>query len=158
MDRKRIEGKNFDEERALYNETHADVLCCTFAGPADGESVLKEARDITVNECTFSLRYPLWHVVDFKVSNVTMDDKTRAPIWYAKHGVLRDCEIYGVKAVRDIHGKMISFVRNGKEHSITEKRYRLYTGFILFTNPVRVFFKKMWVRTKRLGKKILRRK
>ena len=58
----------------------------------------------------------------------------------------------------DIHGKMISFVRNGKEHSITEKRYRLYTGFILFTNPVRVFFKKMWVRTKRLGKKILRRK
>ncbi|MBO4746430.1 MAG: DUF3737 family protein [Clostridiales bacterium] len=101
MDRKRIEGKTFDEERALYNETHADVMCCTFAGPADGESVLKEARDITVNECTFSLRYPLWHVIDFKVSNVTMDDKTRAPIWYAKHGVLSNCEIYGVKAVRE---------------------------------------------------------
>ena len=58
----------------------------------------------------------------------------------------------------DIHGKMISFVRNGKEHSVTEKRYRFYTGFILFTNPVRVFFKKMWGRAKRLGKKILRRK
>ena len=62
---------------------------------------------------------------------------------------IRDC---------DIHGKMISFVRNGKEHSINERRYRLYTGFILTTNPVRVFFKKIWVRIKRLLKKILRRK
>ena len=101
MDRKRIEGKNFDEERALYNEMHADVVRCNFAGPADGESVLKEARDITVSECTFSLRYPLWHVVGFQADSVTMDDKTRAPIWYAKHGVLSHCEIYGVKAVRE---------------------------------------------------------
>ena len=58
----------------------------------------------------------------------------------------------------DIYGMMISFVRNGKEHSVTEKRYRAYTGFILTTNPVRVFFKKIWVRIKRLLKKILRRK
>lgn len=58
----------------------------------------------------------------------------------------------------DIHGKMISFVRNGKEHSIREKRYRFYTAFILFTNPVRVFFKRIWSRIKRLLKKILRRK
>ncbi len=100
-ERTTIKGQTFDEERALYNAAHTDVVCCNFAGPADGESALKEARDIKVKECTFSLRYPLWHVVDFTVSEVTMDDKTRAPIWYAKHGTLKNCEIYGVKAVRE---------------------------------------------------------
>ena len=58
----------------------------------------------------------------------------------------------------DIHGKMISFVRSGKEHSINEKRYRLYTWYVLTFNPVRVFFKKRWIRFKHLVKKIIRKK
>ena len=57
--RKEIFGKTFDEERALYNLTGADVIDCVFAGPADGESVLKEARDVSLENCRFSLRYPL---------------------------------------------------------------------------------------------------
>ncbi|MBO4650345.1 MAG: S24/S26 family peptidase [Clostridiales bacterium] len=57
----------------------------------------------------------------------------------------------------DIHGKMVSFVRNGKEHSVTEKRYRAYTALVLFFNPVRVFFKRIWIKFKRLVKKVLRR-
>ncbi|MBR5417398.1 MAG: S24/S26 family peptidase [Clostridiales bacterium] len=57
----------------------------------------------------------------------------------------------------DIHGKMVSFVRNGKEHSVTEKRYRAYTALVLFFNPVRVFFKRIWIKFKRLIKKVLRR-
>ena len=36
-----IENQQFDEERALYNLREADVKNCIFAGPADGESVLK---------------------------------------------------------------------------------------------------------------------
>ena len=79
MDRKRIEGKNFDEERALYNEMHADVVRCNFAGPADGESVLKEARDITVSECTFSLRYSgMWLVFRRTVSRWTIRPELRS--------------------------------------------------------------------------------
>lgn len=39
-----IESRQFDEERALYNLQNADVKNCVFAGPADGESVLKESR------------------------------------------------------------------------------------------------------------------
>ena len=38
---KKIENKTFDEERALYNLDGAQVLNCTFAGPADGESAFK---------------------------------------------------------------------------------------------------------------------
>ena len=57
----------------------------------------------------------------------------------------------------DIHVKMISFVRNGKEHSVTEKRYRVYTALVLFFNPARVFFKRIWIKFKHLVKKLLRR-
>ena len=34
--REQIIGKTFDEERALYYLQNADVVDCTFAGPADG--------------------------------------------------------------------------------------------------------------------------
>ncbi|MBR3056670.1 MAG: DUF3737 family protein [Clostridiales bacterium] len=99
--RVKIKGQDFDEERALYHAMHVDVQKCNFAGPEDGESALKEARDIKVKDCTFSLRYPLWHVVDFSVNDVTMEETCRAPIWYAHHGKLKDCTIRGVKAVRE---------------------------------------------------------
>ena len=34
--REKIIGKQFDEERALYNLKSSDVVDCVFAGPADG--------------------------------------------------------------------------------------------------------------------------
>lgn len=99
--RTEITGKHFDEERALYNLTHADVVGCVFAGPADGESVLKEARDVTLKNCDFSLRYPLWHVDGFRMQDSKMDELTRAPIWYAKNGHITGSEIFGIKAIRE---------------------------------------------------------
>lgn len=36
-----IFNETYDEERALYNLKDALVKDCHFAGPADGESVLK---------------------------------------------------------------------------------------------------------------------
>ena len=99
--RKEVFGKQFDEERALYNLTKADVTDCVFAGPADGESVLKEARDVRLDNCRFSLRYPLWHVDGFRMNDSTMDELTRAPIWYAKNGVITDSDLCGTKAIRE---------------------------------------------------------
>lgn len=96
-----IENRVYDEERALYHLTNAQVLGCTFAGPADGESVLKEARDVLVKDCSFSLRYPLWHVRHFRLEDSRMDGATRAPIWYAEDGVLSGCAIDGIKCLRE---------------------------------------------------------
>ena len=101
--REQIIGKQFDEERALYYLRHTDVVDCTFAGPADGESVLKEARDIGVRNCSFSLRYPLWHVQGFNMENSTMDELTRAAIWYACDGEITNSTLGGIKAVRECH-------------------------------------------------------
>ena len=104
--RKIIKDQCFDEERSLYALDQGDVLDCVFAGPADGESVLKEARDVSLERCDFSLRYPLWHVRGFKLKDCKMDELTRAAIWYAEDGDIRDSVLGGIKAVReckDIH-------------------------------------------------------
>lgn len=102
--RQKIENRIFDEERSLYHLQDGEVINCTFAGPADGESVLKEARKVTVADCHFSLRYPLWHVEEFQLLRSEMDEKTRAPIWYSENGLIEDCEIRGIKCMRECSG------------------------------------------------------
>ena len=51
---KTIENKVFDEERALYGSFHISLKKCSFDGPADGESALKESGDI-IAEDVFSI-------------------------------------------------------------------------------------------------------
>lgn len=100
MDRIKIIGQTFDEERALYHIS-GEVESCIFAGPADGESALKECRNVVVRDCKFSLRYPLWHTEDFTLIGSLMDELTRAPIWYAKRGEIVSCDIKGIKCLRE---------------------------------------------------------
>lgn len=102
-----IENKQFDEERALYNVKSCDIRNCVFAGPKDGESVLKEARDISLENCRFSLRYPLWHVQKFFMKDSSMDELTRAAIWYASNAVVQGCTLEGIKAVRECNDIMV---------------------------------------------------
>ena len=136
--RKEIFGKTFDEERALYNLTGADVIDCVFAGPADGESVLKEARDVKLENCSFSLRYPLWHVEKFRMTDSKMDDKTRAPIWYAKDGLITDSDIHGIKAVRECRNIKLSDCTitseefGWKSEGITMKDSTLNAQYVFF--------------------------
>ena len=94
-------GQIYDEERSLYNLKDAEVLNCKFEGPADGESVLKECRNFSVNKCSFSLRYPMWHAKKFLLKTSSMDDKARAPLWYCKDGEITDCDIQGIKCLRE---------------------------------------------------------
>lgn len=100
----RIENGSFDEERALYHLRDTLVCDCHFGGPADGESALKEARDVTVRRCAFSMRYPFWHTTRFSVESCRLDELTRAPLWYAEDGMLTDCEITSVKCFRECRG------------------------------------------------------
>lgn len=100
MDNK-IENMTFDEERALYNLKNTEINNCVFAGKEDGESVLKETRNISVKNCEFSLRYPLWHSEKYELINSKFDDKTRAPIWYSHDGIIDKCNLNGIKLLRE---------------------------------------------------------
>ena len=95
------ENLTLDEERALYGITHATVKGCLFDGPADGESALKEASDITVESCDFRLRYPFWHVRGGRVAGCTLADTCRAAIWYAADMAIENTTLGGIKALRE---------------------------------------------------------
>lgn len=99
--KKQIINETFDEERSLYNITDTKVMNCNFAGDADGESVLKECRMVDVENCSFSLRYPLWHAKKFVLKKSLMDELTRAPLWYSNNGEIEDCNITGIKCLRE---------------------------------------------------------
>ena len=100
-------GKTYDEERALYGIRGALVKDCVFSGPADGESALKEAKDIEMDNCLFELRYPLWHVTNAVVKNARMTDTCRAALWYDKNVTILDSDLGGIKALRECDDSVI---------------------------------------------------
>ncbi len=96
-----VENKTFDQERALYGTRDLLVRHCQFDGPADGESALKECRDITVQDCFFNLRYPFWHDHGLTIAGSELTPLCRAALWYTEHAVIRDSRLHGIKAVRE---------------------------------------------------------
>ncbi len=91
----------FDEERALYASRGAKVLSCRFDGPADGESALKESRDIVVRDCFFNLRYPFWHDVNLTIDGCKMTKLCRAALWYSENVRISNTKMHGIKALRE---------------------------------------------------------
>ncbi len=100
-------GLTLDQERALYGLHGASVTECTFSGPQDGESALKECGELTISHCLFDLRYPLWHLSDALIAECTFTEKSRAPLWYCGNTVLRGCKLDGVKAARECENMVI---------------------------------------------------
>lgn len=98
---KTIENKTFDMERALYASQGLAVRHCAFDGPADGESALKESRDIELSDCFFNLRYPFWHDDGLKISGSEMTELCRAALWYSNDVEITDTKLHGIKALRE---------------------------------------------------------
>lgn len=91
----------YSSERALYGISDAKVENCIFAGEEDGESALKESKNIQVDNCRFELRYPFWHSTGFDVKGCRLTETCRASFWYCINGQISDTEITGVKALRE---------------------------------------------------------
>lgn len=65
-------------ERALYAIKDAEVKNCVFAGAEDGESALKECRNVKVKNSVFELRYPLWLLKGGLIEDCKMTENCRA--------------------------------------------------------------------------------
>ena len=94
-------GEIFDEERALYGGNGVIVKNCRFDGPADGESALKESREVFVKDSYFNLRYPFWHNTHLEIVDSEMTDKCRAAVWYSKDVRIKGTKMYGIKGLRE---------------------------------------------------------
>lgn len=102
--KKLIRGLKTDDERALYAQKNCVIKDCEFSGPEDGESALKESKNIEVDGCRFFLRYPMWHVTRLDCKNSFMADTCRAPLWYCKNIRFSGGKMLGTKALRECKG------------------------------------------------------
>ena len=132
-----IENQRFGEERALYNLHKTKVLNCRFEGPEDGESALKEASNIALEDTFMDLRYPLWHVDNASLNNVIMTENCRAAIWYSNNFTIKNSVVGGIKAVREcnniniINTKIKSLEFGWKSNNISIKDSTLEGEYLL---------------------------
>ncbi len=96
-----LRHERFGTERALYGSRALALCQCRFTGDEDGESALKESRDIWVEHCLFDLRYPFWHDRNLTVLYSEMTEKCRAPLWYSEGVCIEHTKMHGVKALRE---------------------------------------------------------
>lgn len=78
----RMNQKLFTGERALFK---AKNICVTNSVFENGESPLKESRDIHLLNDIFRWKYPLWYAENVKAENITLTDTARSGIWYTQN-------------------------------------------------------------------------
>ena len=101
MQNNRFFEETFDEERALYGSDGIVVEKCRFDGPADGESALKESKNIEVKDSYFNLRYPFWHDDNLTIDGSEMTENCRAALWYTHNAAITNSKLHGIKALRE---------------------------------------------------------
>lgn len=89
--------KRFTGERALFMAHDLDIKDSIFA---DGESPLKESRNISIENTSFQWKYPLWYAKDITVKNSSFFEMGRAGIWYTDSISLEDVLFEAPKGFR----------------------------------------------------------
>ncbi len=96
-------------ERALFQAQKLRVVDSVFS---DGESPLKESREVHLVGDMFKWKYPLWYASDILAENCTLFEMARAGVWYSNRVTMRDCAIEAPKNFRrcqDLSLERVSF-------------------------------------------------
>lgn len=103
-----LTNQRFTGERALFFGENLDISHCVFE---DGESPLKESRNIHLTDSTFGWKYPLWYAHDIRVERCHLQETARSGIWYT-HGIhIADSLIDAPKTFRRASGIYLDKVR-----------------------------------------------
>lgn len=94
---KHYQNEHFTGERALFRTVDARIDHCLFD---DGESPLKESKNLIVDNVTFGWKYPLWYDENVKVSDCEFLIDARAGVWYTKNASFSRCFIKAPKLFR----------------------------------------------------------
>lgn len=92
---------NLGGERPLFGicDTRLENITIT-----DGESAIKQCRNLELEHCKFYGKYPLWHVDGCKVADCYFAPESRSAIWYTDDLEMRRCTIDGPKFFREMRG------------------------------------------------------
>lgn len=91
-------------ERAMFQSEHLHILDSIFA---DGESPLKESRDIILDGCMFKWKYPLWYCENIVARNTHWFETARAGVWYTDNITVEDGVIEAPKNFRRCDGLVL---------------------------------------------------
>lgn len=84
-------------ERALYMGHELEIYDTIFD---DGESPLKESKDIKLYNSMFKWKYPLWYSKNIYVKDCVLFEMARAGIWYTDNITIEDTVIEAPKNLR----------------------------------------------------------
>ena len=99
-------------ERALYNSSDLEVIDTTFD---DGESPLKESKNISVTNSIFKWKYPLWYCKNVIVNKSSLLETARSGIWYTDNITIKDSIIEAPKTFR--RSKNITIINTNIPHA-----------------------------------------
>ena len=94
---KSILNQTFEGERACFKAKETLFDHCTFQ---NGESPVKESKDLKFLHCEFLWKYPLWYGKNLEVENCHWGEGGRAGVWYSEHVTIKNSLIEGPKNFR----------------------------------------------------------
>ncbi len=97
----------FKGERALFAVDGAKIYDSIFD---DGESPLKESKNIEVYNSQFKYKYPMWYSNNVKVENCNWFEMARSGVWYTNNISVKDSLITAPKNFRRCDGVFLENV------------------------------------------------
>ena len=88
-------------ERPLFHLQNAEVRRVIFP---DGESLLKEGRDLKLDQVLFKYKYPLWNDENVTVTDSLFEEMGRSGIWYTNNITIKDTTLQAPKLFRRSKG------------------------------------------------------
>lgn len=79
---KEVKRQILTGERALFHSSDLYIEDSIFE---DGESPLKESRDLELHGCSFKWKYPLWYCNNVVAKDCKWFDMARAGVWYTNN-------------------------------------------------------------------------
>ena len=94
---KEIKQGFYEGERSLFQGKDLRIVDTIFG---EGESPLKESRNIELLGSMFRWKYPLWYTKDITAKDSTWFEMARAGVWYSDHILIEDTLIEAPKNFR----------------------------------------------------------
>ncbi|KRM78185.1 hypothetical protein FC84_GL001207 [Lapidilactobacillus dextrinicus DSM 20335] len=95
---KEIKQQYFSGERALFGANDVAIKHAVFL---DGESPLKESENVSIDESTFTYKYPVWNSINTVMTNSKVELEARAGFWYDNGLTIKDSVIMAPKEIRN---------------------------------------------------------
>lgn len=94
---KYFDQTTFKGERACFATDGATFTNCIFS---DGESPLKESKNVILKGGAFKWKYPLWYAENVEADGCLFEDNARAGVWYSKNVVVANTVVQAPKNFR----------------------------------------------------------